>query len=147
MKYDFNISKWILWLLPSVLRKPKQIAWLNALLQPIGYIHTRFYSFKQRVDIELRVSPQVRILRGYLNERFDKDYNRIDIVDTGQISQTYIFLESENAPLYLPVFLSIGDNYDFIVRLPVDLIAYETGIKAILNKFKLPSKRYDIQYF
>lgn len=89
---------------------------------------------------------QVTKLRAYLNSRFDFFLKRIDIIDLAAEEPVFAYLASENKPVYLPVFLNTGDGYDFVVLVPIEFQSQEADIKAVINKFKLPTKKYYIIY-
>lgn len=127
-------------------RKPVMLAFLLALVSPVISLYNLFLNFKTFTDFDLQVTGQVRILRYYLNQRFDTGLDRIEITDGDSNDILYIFLESENQPVYLPQFIS-GSTVDFIVRVPVQLIRYHPQITAFIDRYKLASKRYRIDYF
>lgn len=130
---------------PFAVRKPRLLAWLAALISPIIALHNRFLNFRRQTLLDLKVTGQVRILRFYLNERFDLGNERITITDGDDNARVFVFLESENEPLHLPTFLS-GSTIDFIVNVPSDLQGLDYQIRAFLDQFKLASKRYRINY-
>lgn len=91
------------------------------------------------------ITPQVRILRYYLNEYFDPSERRFDIVDTGNDRPLFVYLASENKPVYLPAFTVLSD-YDFRVIVPKELQGQEAQIRAFLNTYKLAGKRYFLSF-
>ena len=143
---NVNWTSLILWLLPSPVRTAWMVNWLLALISPIMTIHAYLITLRRQARTEILTTGQVRILRAYLNSRFDLLLKRINIITLAAEEQKFIYLASENKPLYLPVFLTSGDGYDFIVEVPFDLMSYESDLKAIVNKFKLPTKKYYIIY-
>ena len=76
---------------------------------------------------------------------FDLSENRFEILDGDSNDILYIFLESENEPVYLPQFIT-GSTVDFIVKVPSSLQPLEAQIRGFLDKSKLASKRYRIDY-
>jgi hypothetical protein len=147
MKYSFDTEKWIAWLLPAVVRRAKMLAWLKALLKPVKTLHSRFYMFTSSTEEILSSSPQVVVLRGILNHKFDVTEKRIDVLDAQNSGQTWVYLEGENQPLYMPLFLSSGERFDFVVRVPTGLSSVQRQIEAVLNRFKMPSKKYKIELY
>lgn len=141
--YSIDFSKLIRRDLPFALRKTKVLAWLLALISPVISLYSAFINYRERTNLDLMVTGQVRILRHHLNRRFDVGENRIQILDGDSNAIVYIFLESENQPVYLTEFLS-GSTVDFVVKVPIDLKPVLPQIKAFLNRFKLASKRYRI---
>jgi hypothetical protein len=146
--YDINWNNFVNWLLPAVLRKPRMTAWLLACLAPVIVLNAVFGLFRQAVDRDVAVTPQVRVLSYFLNEMFNPGDPGafIFISDATSISVTWLFTESENKPLYLPTFVS-GTVGDFIVNVPAGLRGQENAIRAFVNKYKLPGKRYEIVYY
>jgi hypothetical protein len=139
-----NIQKLINWLLPSVLHKPFTQAWLTQLSQDFIRLNTLFSTFREGRQAALSTTPQVSVLRGALNRQFDSVLRRIEVVDLNNAAQTYMFTESENNTLYLPVFLQLGDGYDYVIRIPTALVSLKKQIEAFCRTHKLPSKRFRI---
>ncbi len=143
--YGLDFNKLIQWLLPAAIRKPNMIGWLNALLAPARTLHSTFLLFSNNVRLDLEITGQVRVLEFHLNRLWSPEFNHIYITDSVSADQVYMYLESENQPLYLPIFIS-GQATDFTVHLPNDLPPKEVQIRAFLNKYKLPTKRYELVY-
>lgn len=139
---DFNVI--INWMLPAVLRKEAQVLWLNALLAPLKVLHNVFVSLVLSVRDEVKITGQVRVLEYHLNRLFYPT-GGINITDGQTGDLVYIFLESENIPVYLPQFIS-GANADFIVHCPNSIENQEGEIRAFLNRYKLPSKSYELLF-
>lgn len=144
MTYGLDLNKLINWLLPASIRKSKMIAWLNALVAPVKGIHSRFILYSNATRNALNITGQKRVLEYYLN-RFWLGSSPIEVYDTDQAEPVFIFTEDENMPVYLPTFIT-GSAVDFIVDVPYDLMSYESSIKAFVDKYKLPTKRYEIIY-
>ncbi len=118
---------------------------LQALIFPIAYLHTFFMQYKRKVDFEVKVNGQVRKLRWGLNQSFDIQLQRIKILDATLFTTKYVYLHSENKPLYLPTYLG-GTLYDFEVHVPFALQYLEQEIINFVNQYRLPSKRFTIVY-
>lgn len=143
--YALDINKLINWLLPGAIRKTAMVNWLNALLTGIRKLNEAFVLYSDKTRYELRITGQVRTLEFHLNRLWSPVHNHIYITDGQSAAQLYIFLESENQPLHLPAFIS-GLSSDFVVHLSNDLPPQEAAIRAFLNKYKLPTKRYELIY-
>jgi hypothetical protein len=143
--YALDLNKIINWLLPAPIRKALSIAWLNALLAPVSWLHGRFLSWSNSTRYRLNITPQVRSLEGYLNRFFDPFGGEIYITDGISTNMVFMFLESENRPLYLPTFIS-GTEFDFIVHCPFAIKNQEAQIRSFLDAYKLPSKRYQLLF-
>lgn len=144
--YNFDFDKLIKWVIPWDLTKPKMVAFVSGLLSFVKQLFSDFiiYVFEKAKQIE--TTGQVRILQYELNQRFDAALSRIEILDAEGGTILWIYIESENQPVYLPQFIS-GAGYDFLVRIPIDLQNQEAFIKDFLNRYKLAGKRYQIEYF
>lgn len=132
-------------LMAAISRSP-MLEWLLSLISPVIALHNLFLAFRTRQLENLTITGQVCRLRTGLNDRFDPSLRRIYIEDQEELAPLFIFLESENRPVYLPVFLT-GSAVEFIVWVPYDLMGQETAIRQFLNAYKLVTKRYRIQYF
>ena len=147
MIFAFDFQKWVLWLLPAVLRKPRTIAIIQAFIVPVKLLHTWFLSYRNMQNEIAKTTGQTIVLRGYLNRHFDPTEKRIYILDDLYLPPTFVYLESENRPLYLPAFIAASGGSDFVVYVPSSLIGQELQIKSAVNTFKLPSKIFRIEYF
>lgn len=143
--YNVDWSKLVRRDVPGVMRQTKTLSFLIALIAPISTLFNSFTLFRQKVDEDLSMTGQVCKLRFGLNNRFDPGLERMDVVDADENEATYIFLESENNPLYLPTFIS-GVAVDFIVKVPFELAPYEATIRAFVDRYKLVTTRYRIEY-
>lgn len=139
--YGINWTTFIEERTPSPVRQPVVLAWLHALIAPLKSLHTSFLVYKDTMEREVKITPQVRILRHWLNEIFDYSARRFDIVDYLNVEPILIWGEAYNSPVYLPVFMS-SSSYDFIVYAPCETGDQIALIKGFLNKNKLAGKRY-----
>jgi hypothetical protein len=144
MKFEVDFRKWLLWMLPAVLRKPRLIAFIRALTLPMVRLHAALLVFRGIANESARVTGQVCVLRNYLNRRFDPD-GRIEIRDDAARANTYIYKVSENRPLYLSAHLSSAGGADFVVLIPAALSAQESAIRREVNRFKLITKKFRIE--
>lgn len=143
--YSVDWNRYIRHKVPGALRKVVHLAWLNALVTPIKTVQLAFENYRAQVSQRLQITGQVRILRYWLNELYDPSDRRIDVIDSTAFETVFIFLESENMPVYLPRFIG-GVGSDFTVILPEELRPYELFIRAFLNQYKLVTKSYIIIY-
>lgn len=142
--YALDINKLVNWLLPQAVRKQRMVAWLKVLLRPVVGLHNRFSVFASSTATYVRITGQKRIMEYYIN-RFFPDPGTIYITDATAVTPLFIFLESENHPVYLPTFIT-GAQDDFIVDVPISLMPSEGAIRAWVDKYKLPTKRYSVKY-
>ena len=148
-------TKWVNYMLPGPLRKSRMIAWLYALIFPIRLLYSDLLFFKQKVDFDMAMTGQVVILQRGLNDLFDIAVRRIRIVDAEQPEAgegVFAYLESENNPLYLPKNLtstfSVGSesSVDFLICLPGTFYPERAQIAAMINKYKLASKKWNFHW-
>jgi hypothetical protein len=143
--YSINWNHFIHDKTPSALRKPKVLAWLNALLTPLKVLHTQFLLWKTGAERDVAITPQVRILRFWLNELYDSTDRRFQVLDYVNTEPVLIWGESYNTPLYLPTFLS-SRAYDFTVIAPCEAYSQRFFIIAFLDKYKLAGKQYKLKF-
>lgn len=139
--YSVDWQKYVRDKIPSPVRKPVFEAFLNALLAPVKLIHSTFLLFRTNTLEQVRITPHKRVLQYWLNEKFDIVNREIEIRDYPPRDKVFIFLESENRPVYLPEFLG-GSDFEFEVRVPIEYQDKQTAIENFLNTYKLPTKRY-----
>ena len=144
--YNLDVKKVVLYLLPTVLRKPRLIAFINALSIPFESTLNVLGNYRLRLNKEVAITPQKCYLRKFLNDKFDVNLRRILVEDSVSLPTTYIFLESENNPKFLPFFLSDTEGVNFIVKVPISLQNIESQIIDFINKYKLPSKSFRLEY-
>jgi hypothetical protein len=152
--FELDFKKLARFLLPTVLRKGAVLALLDALLSPLHTLYERFISSRHEHLYALQITPQVCYLEKLLNDRYDTVLRRIYILDFWHIEAVYIFLEAEGKPLYisddvsvyLPTVKEITDTQeaDFVVNIPNVLIYNEKEMFALIDTYKLASKRYVI---
>jgi len=152
--FNLDISKIIVWCLPVYLRKQKIFAFLSSLCEPLGIIYTEFMTIRNKVIDSLKYDGKVYKLEMLLNNVFDNEERRIELVDGLTKDRIFIHTKIENKPVYIEneiVYTEIeyGDSgEDFIVRAPALFTTNEvtvTLIKSLVNKYKLASKRFKIQ--
>lgn len=152
--------------LPLKMRKPKTIAYLNALIIPVIEVYDAFVKFKDQSFYKLNHNSQVCYLEAVLNDEFDTYLRRIYIKNARILEPNwlyhpednkpkFIYNESDNAPqfLYHPNDFE-GDGVDFIVHVPLvlkpltalEVLRLETKMKGLINYYKLYSKNYIIKY-
>lgn len=127
------------------LKQVRVIAWIKALIQAVITLHAAFLNFRALTQRNLTILPSKRILQWWLNELFDPVARQIEIKDYDQLDTLFIFLESENRPVYLPTFIG-SSNYDFEVCIPCAYASLEPQIRGFLDAYKLATKRYLITY-
>ena len=160
-KYDVNFKRLALLMLPTFWRKPLLATIAYAAVSPLNYLHTKFVLFQRSTDYRLTHNGQVCYLRAVLNDQFDPIERRITITeDAGNVGPLMLWHRSEERAQLLPMretwqafivnrrgFEGIN-SFDFWVNIPVVLLEAVdiTRLKAIVNTYKLASKRFSINY-
>lgn len=153
MWYNLNINKLVGLLLPTFLRKEKMLAWLRALHFPLIKIVDDFNFNRNQNLYNLAHNGQVCYLRKALNDRFDVSERRIKITDGNKYNRQYIYTLGEQKPKYLGmIYLRQNADYsdtgvDFIVLIPNGLKYNKFEAKALIDFYKLASKRYKIEHY
>jgi hypothetical protein len=147
--YDLNMKKVLqmtIWsFLYDLQDKPVIYGLVSSLVSPIVWLHTFFLQYQKRTLFEIAVNGQVRKLRWGLNQMFDLGLQRIKVLDAPIQVDNFIYLWSENKPLYLPQFLG-AVAYDFEVEIPLSLKNLEKEITSFINKYRLPTKQFIITW-
>lgn len=152
MWYEVDYKRLAILLLPPFLRKPRNVAYVQALLSPIDEVHYGWKQKRQRDWYKIQHNGQVCKLRKVLNDAFDPSERRIYITDGNSFPRKYIYTRAENKPVFLGKLFIYrhaeyeGTGSDFIVFAPPDIIAAQTNeMKALIEFYKLASKRYQIR--
>lgn len=162
MIYLWNILDWCVQMLPAVLRKSKQQAWIKTMIEPVRNLHVDFLAYRLDMIKRLSINGQTIVLENLLNDLFDAidrgitietSYDRINPIFIGQpsefsINPIFIGQPSEPPPLFIGQPSEYGVVSDFIVTVPNGILsaAQESRLKAIINKLKLLSKTAVFKY-
>lgn len=150
MWYNLDIKKLTILLTPTFLRKERFLAWLRVLNFPLIEIVDKFNFNRNENLYNLAHNGQVCYLRGALNDRFDISARRIKITDGNRYKREYIYTLGEQKPRFLgTIYLRDDADYsdtgvDFIVEVPQNLSYNNYEMEAVINFYKLASKRYKI---
>jgi hypothetical protein len=155
--YSINWKKLVELLLPTFLRKPVIIAFLNAFTTPISRMHAEFLMLKIEWDYRLDHNGQVFSLEKVLNDKFDPTERRIYITtvdfeddvyigDRDHLEHTYITDPPDDAEtLYLGDAPQYMQSADFIVHVPGEILATsEILIRNTIDIYKIAGKTYII---
>ena len=153
--YDVDVKRLLTLLLPRKWRKAGLLALAGALTEPIAVMPAELREYKAKQEYRMRYNGQVCRLRGLLNDEFDKDERRIEITNvTSNIADGYKFVYSRKEGKYevkMPSKIKMRnspqyEDRDFEVNIPIELKGKDLQIKALINEYKLASKRYKINY-
>lgn len=161
-RYDIDYKRLALMLLPIVLRKPLLAAYTWLGLSPIQSLARAFDNFRTTTDYRLQHNGQVCRLRALLNDIFDPTLRRIEVCDVASVGPLFLYHRSQNHSLtayYRSMGKSIlvgrrgyqgAEGFDFAVVVPLALRAdsfyNEARLRALVNTYKLASKRFTISY-
>ncbi len=166
---DFNVL--VRQLLPVRLRQAVTLAWLKCLVAPVKWIHSFFMVNRQNNLYLLSHNGQVCYLEAALNDIFDPDNRRIFIDDPLFRDPVYTYLINEEKPVFLglvseigvssipapnpvPLYLESelynGGGTSFIINVPL-VLSLTPGqmarFTALVDRYKLPARLYDIVFF
>lgn len=157
--FNINYTELIRLLLPVKLRGARMRAWLAALVKPARTLYGWFVAWRNNNNYYIAHNGQICHLEGVLNDRFDAGLKRIRIVDGPFKDPKYIYRRDENRPTYLarrselpvtaynaPLYLprreeTVAIGYQFIVYYPVGLVFSEVEMRALIDKYRLASKK------
>lgn len=145
---NVNIRKLMFSLLPLSLRKSKVIkAIVLAISSSLNNSKATLDQYIEQTILYTHVTPQVYSLENILNTVINPSFP-IVIVD-GDLVLPFYYRQNQNGMeyygqiYYADTYASI---YDFIVKVPATLSANQIDlIKAIITKYKLPSKKFNIE--
>jgi hypothetical protein len=150
--FNLDYNKLLLQLIPSFLRKPRMVGWLQSLIYPVKELFEIFIAYRTEKLYELSHNGQVFSMENVLNDRFDNDERRIYISDGLTKDRLYAYTRDEDKALFLPKYLYTRGDYadsgvDFIVWVPNEIVIsleemYE--LRAKVNKYKIYPKRYKV---
>lgn len=160
--YKVNIKRLALLTLPTWLRRPIATALLYAGVSPLSRQLQELRTLREETSYRVKHNGQVCKLRGALNDAFDSKQRRIKVEDeeSGLAAGSLVYLRNEERELPVPerstgravIINGRGyggvSGYDFWVTLPRALRgeADETRLRATVNRYKLASKRWTINY-
>ncbi len=147
--FEIDVKKLVVLMLPINLRRPRLKSFLWAMVAPLISLHYRFIQKRTSDLYKLNHNSQVCYLRAALNDIFDVQARRIEILDGNQYLRSYIYTRGEEKPVFLgTIYLRARADYsdtgvDFIVQVPGETYKkYE--MQALIDFYRLASKRYKI---
>lgn len=165
MWYKIDLTKFVVQLLPPILRSKFLVALLKVLVLPLSFVYDKLMGHRENVFDKLETSTNVIYLEKVLNETFFLSDRQIYITSLEEDFSNYWHFKSENAPSkFLDNSSGIilkykgESNYkeSFTVNVPTFLCTsldsskdkYQgknlAKIKAILNIYKPAGRTYSI---
>lgn len=156
-KYGVKIKKLAMLATPTSLRKPVFSSLLFAAVSPLQHLQQRSNTYRDDTTYLLAHNGQVCHLRAMLNDYFDATMRRITVMDNMTTGEAVTVHEREVGrfemisrrtdlrplKLYRRGYGGVG-GYDFWVNVPCDVEASDARIRAMVNIYKLASKRFNI---
>lgn len=155
-KYHIDFKNLLIQLLPKPLRKVKWLSFLLTLISPVIGLYNAFMAFRNLMLYRLTITPQVCFLEKMLNDRYDPIERRIWIDDAKVYDYIYVFLKVEDKPVYFykksenkPVYMYTRAETnifgaDFTINIPLAVVYNMNELIALVNSYKLASKKFKI---
>lgn len=149
MWYNLNGQQLVLKTLTSMLRESFFSSLMSLVSDEVSDINNLFNVNRTLNITKIRHNSQTCYLRKILNDTFDYQ-RRIKIVDGLLKKPKYIYTDAEQKPTWLGEMIlytkeeTDGTGVDFTVVVPGELKPYQTELKALIDFYKLASKRYKI---
>lgn len=148
----FNVNWKILAisLLPPYLRSDVVNSYTALFSSEVDAVHYAWLQFRRQNIYNLAHNSQKCYLRAALNDRFDNQLRRIRIDDGNGFKRKYIYTDAEAKPKYLGTMHLYDDSdyedtgVDFIVVVPAGLQYSIYEMRALVDFYRLASKRYKI---
>lgn len=155
-KYDISLKKLAMLVTPTFLRKPVLSAFLFASISPVQHLQQLFSNYRIDTMYLLKHNGQICYLRAMLNDYFDPVLRRITITENSGIGEPVTLYKREvgrffmikmrdaaRTKIYRRGYGSVG-GLDFWVNVPTDVEFSDERIRAMVNMYKLVSKRFNI---
>lgn len=145
--------------LPTKWRKTKHIAWMYCLLKEVELIHSEFITFIASIRNQLSYNGQIISLEDLLNTFYPAASGNIQIINTitdnvpvfineAAESSTSVYVNQKDESPSTDIFIFSASEfnvpYDFTIKVPDTLVFDNNQMRALVNKFKLSGKRFNI---
>ena len=145
-------------MLPTMLRKPRLLAWLAALVSPVVWLYQQFLNYRLISLQELSYNGQTAMLEKALNDKLDPNLRRIVIRNTTvfldvlyinykheQQPPKYAHRKQEGGPLYPYSKKEYQNQVGFTVYAP-GLNAKDYALNKLIQRYKIALVTYRIIY-
>lgn len=103
MWYDVDFNRWVVQLLPPILRSRVLVALLRILIIPLAYVHRLFTEYRKKVAERLDITASVQDIERALNRRFFLRNRQIYIESESDDRHPCLYFQAEGKP---PTFLN-----------------------------------------
>lgn len=147
--FNLDLDKLVILLLPIAWRRPRTVAFLQALVAPLKSLHYNFRINRVKNLYRIRHNWMKCYMEAALNDEFDPQERRITIDEPDVHLNKYIYTEAENKPKYLgTMYLRTlaeldGSGMDFTVNFN-GASGNIYDIRALVDFYKLAGPRYNI---
>jgi hypothetical protein len=159
--YSFDINKMIVRLMPEFLIKPIHLAWLKVLNAPLKQRYADFLIYRQQHLADATINSSVNRLTQALWDKFDSTQSIYLLQSTDYLDEAFIYLESDGATPAYDYLISdnvepydydflnteYNSNYNFIVRIPVALVAQTNAIYNFVATYVFSGITFTVQTF
>ncbi|MFI5196962.1 MAG: hypothetical protein ACHQD8_07715, partial [Chitinophagales bacterium] len=164
--FDVDYNVLVKQLLPVRLRQSKIFAWLKCLLAPVKWLYNLFKIYRDNNLYMLAHNSEVCYLEAALNDTFDSINRGIYLSDGVYVDPVYIYLVPELKPVFIDLASEIGTSvipapdpvplyldeeiyagigaYTFIVNVPVAVTFDMARLRALVDLYRLPGKKYNV---
>lgn len=154
--FNVDFEKLVRQVMPTELRKPRLLALILAMVSPIVRLHGLFLVYRAATFYDLEHNSQVCRMQAVLNDEFDNTDRRIRIVDGPGEDPLYLFQPDELKPVFL---YQPSENQsvtlwqeqetiagaDFKILVPAAVAFDPVRMRALTDRYCLPSKDYTIE--
>lgn len=159
-KHNINFYKLCVLLLPNCLRRPIMMALFNVFSVAFAKILIALTSYRTETLEELKYNGQVCRMEYLLNNIFDLEQRRIQVIDGQQLNVSIFYLYERNTFTIIDMIKSRNQTdqiilnnsetitqqvYDFYILIPASLTYNENKLKAIVNTYKTTGKSWKIK--
>jgi hypothetical protein len=161
-RYRIDYAALVRRLVPSFLRQPTQLAWLEVLTTPVQSLYGVLLSYRLQTIRELSYDSRVLMFEKALNDRFDRTARRIRIRNAdSELEFTYDYFSDEDQPdeytfmrnehppepwQYDYEWTEFSTQTDFTVVAPVALQPRARQLHALIGRLKLANKNYTLLF-
>jgi hypothetical protein len=157
-RYRIDFPRLVRSLLPTVLRKPRLLAWLASHTAPLESVYQDLLNYRLTSLQELSYNGQTAMLEKALNDKLDANLRRIYIRNTTiflqplyinfkreQQTKKYTHGKGKGLPLYPHNKKEIQAQVGFIVYAP-GLNAKDYPLNKLIQRYKIALVTYRIIY-
>lgn len=161
MFYRFDIDRWIIQLLPPVLRKNSIYAFLRCLLYPVKQLQAAFLTYKLGVDRQLAYNAFNNYLERFLNGLFFFE-GRIIYISEVKTEVAYLAYQNETADAVFLSYVTEIPAYSlnlnsvepsqitgvFVVHVPAALSEADIAtVTSWVNYYKMAGTQFTIETY